>query len=429
MAPRLPDRYQTHVRLGTDGDVEEWLATDTSLDRPVLVRVLDVAASPERRDEFLGSVRSAAAAHHSNLVEVYAVGDDTQPYAVTEWYGGVTVADRIHAGRPLPVDEFLPNAVGLASGLAALHAAGAVHGAIDTSAVGYASEQPAKLGGYGRTARVQPSAAGDTKDLAATLRMTIVGEHGNGVGPSQVAAGIPPAVDGVLAQAEAGRLSATALETALRDVPPGSPPRGMRWSWGWIGLVIVIIVFGLVVSAIGIAVDFDEDDPILFPAAPPTTGPQDATTAPPTTTAAPSSDELTATAAVFDPYGDQSERDEELSLLADADPTTGWRTERYFRPLPEVKPGVGAMFSLVDDPAGVVVQGTPGIVYEWKWADQPTNDITSWEHVGRGTLLAGQNPFQLPPRTGGSWLLWITDLPETPEGEYIGEITVVRFVS
>ena len=31
--------------------------------------------------------------------------------------------------------------------------------------------------------------------------------------------------------------------------------------------------------------------------------------------------------------------------------------------------------------------------------------------------------------TGGSWLLWITDLPETPEGEYIGEITVVRFVS
>ena len=33
MPPRLPDRYRLSVRLGADGDVEEWLATDEHLER------------------------------------------------------------------------------------------------------------------------------------------------------------------------------------------------------------------------------------------------------------------------------------------------------------------------------------------------------------------------------------------------------------
>ena len=62
MAPRLPERYQTQVRLGRDNDVEEWLAIDTTLDRPVLVRVLSSEASPTRRTTFLERNRLAASA-------------------------------------------------------------------------------------------------------------------------------------------------------------------------------------------------------------------------------------------------------------------------------------------------------------------------------------------------------------------------------
>ena len=40
MPPPLPDRYRLEVRVGRDDDIEEWLATDTQLDRPVLVRIL-----------------------------------------------------------------------------------------------------------------------------------------------------------------------------------------------------------------------------------------------------------------------------------------------------------------------------------------------------------------------------------------------------
>ena len=49
MPPRLPDRYSLEVRIGRDGDVEEWLATDTELDRPCLVRVLGPESTKNRR--------------------------------------------------------------------------------------------------------------------------------------------------------------------------------------------------------------------------------------------------------------------------------------------------------------------------------------------------------------------------------------------
>jgi hypothetical protein len=40
MPPPVSDRYRLEMRLGKDDDIEEWLATDTSLERPVLIRSL-----------------------------------------------------------------------------------------------------------------------------------------------------------------------------------------------------------------------------------------------------------------------------------------------------------------------------------------------------------------------------------------------------
>jgi len=428
VAPKLPDRYQTHVRLGRDGDVEEWLATDLSLDRPVLVRVLDTNAVLERRANYVAAVRAAASAHHMHLVEVYAVGDESSPYAVTEWHGGVSIADRLNTGQPLPVEDFLPNATGLAAGLAALHSAGAMHGAIDPSAIGYGTGQSAKLGSYGRRHPVDATPAEDTRALAASLRVSIAGEHGDAVGPSQIAEGIPPAVDEVLAAAEAGELNAARLATSLRSVPVATAPSGPRWSWGWLGVAAALLVAGLLISAVGIAMEFDEDSPFLFPAAPAPEQPPATSVARTTTTAAPTPDRVQTAAVIYDPFGDEIERDADIALLGDGNAATGWRTERYFRPLHEIKPGVGVVFSTSGDPSEVIVQGTPGTAYEWKWAGELPVTFAEWEHVGRGTLLAGQNPLQLPPRSGGSWLLWLTDLPADGEGEYIAEVTVVRFV-
>ncbi|MGH8928932.1 MAG: serine/threonine protein kinase, partial [Acidimicrobiia bacterium] len=71
MPPPLPDRYRLEVRLGRDQDIEEWLATDLNLDRPVLIRMLGPDASPKRREEFLSTVRAAAAVIHPHLEPIY----------------------------------------------------------------------------------------------------------------------------------------------------------------------------------------------------------------------------------------------------------------------------------------------------------------------------------------------------------------------
>ena len=99
MPPRLPERYRLTVRLGADGDVEEWLATDEHLERPVLIRFPGPAGSTKRMEQFLVSVRAAAATSHPHVQTVFAAGElHGSAFAVSEWDGAVTVADRLPRG-------------------------------------------------------------------------------------------------------------------------------------------------------------------------------------------------------------------------------------------------------------------------------------------------------------------------------------------
>jgi hypothetical protein len=428
VAPRLPPRYDIHVRLGRDGDIEEWLATDRSLDRPVLVRLLDPDATPSRRREFVGAVRAAAKAHHVHLAEVYAVDDGDQPYSILEWHGGVSIADRLRAGDAVPVDEYLPNAAGLASALAALHAAGAIHGAIDASAVGFSAAHPAKLGAFGRRGR--GTAGGDTIALAGVLRTAITGSDVPQLRPSQVAEQLPRTVDDVIAAAEAGRIDAEALGSSLRATPfRPRPDARPQWTWRWAVFGSILVAVALLVSAAGMAIDVDPDSPFLYPAAPEAPRPSVPTTpAPP----APDPEDATIipfTVAVYDPFGDRTERDEEVAALADGDTATAWQTERYFSPLGEIKPGVGVIAQPESDPTHVEITATPGSQVNIRWTEAPPAEFDEWEHIASGTVLTGSARFQLPPREGGVWLLWLSDLPEQEAGEWYATVAEVAFRS
>ena len=168
MPASIPDRFQLELRLARDEDIEEWLATDTSLDRPVLVRSLGPEASPERRGQFVDNVRAVATVTHPHLARVFAVGEvEGGAYSVLEWTGGATISDRVAADRPIELSDFLPNAAGLAGALASLHVQGVTHGNIDLAAISYSGAHAAKLGGFGRATKTD--AAGDVRALAGVL--------------------------------------------------------------------------------------------------------------------------------------------------------------------------------------------------------------------------------------------------------------------
>ena len=58
---------------------------------------------------------------------------------------------------------------------------------------------------------------------------------------------------------------------------------------------------------------------------------------------------------------------------------------------------------------------------------QPNNDLAAWEFVEAGTLETGAVSLQLPERSGGVWLLWLTDLPEREPSVFFSEIAEVAF--
>lgn len=435
MAPKLPDRYHPQVRLGRDDDIEEWLATDATLDRPVLLRILDASASRERVREFLTSTRAAAAVSHSHLAKVYAVGDQTPAYAVLEWNGGVSIADRVAAGDVLPAEEFLPNAAGLAEGLAVLHESGTMHGRIDADAIQFSAAHPAKLAAYGR----RTGAVDDTAGLAASLRLGVTGDADPGLPPSQVVAGLPGSIDAVLDEAQAGRMEAGQLAAALRAIPsiPRQSQPASGWSWGWLSVVGALLLTALIVAVVGLSIDTDPDSPFLFPVTP------SQTTAAPLTTTTATSDPaattttrigggvtrfiLTATPAVFDPFGDREERNSDLPKLVDGDPTTTWRTERYFAELRLIKPGVGLVFAVEGTPDTVEVLASIGTEAELRWRQTIVDDPDDWELIVRTVIDRSATELALPERQGGAWLLWFTGIPEQTDAVWFTRLAEVTF--
>lgn len=429
MAPELPDRYVLNVRLGRDGDIEEWLATDAELDRPVLIRALGPEASTERSSRFRASVLAAAATSHPHVQKVFAADEmEGAAFSISEWDGAVSVADRLRAGETIPVDEFLPNAAGLAGGLAAYQAAGGVHGAIDTSAIHFSAAHPAKLGGFGRD-RGSGTAPDDTRALAAALRTAITGSDNPALLPSQVAEGLPTDVDEALSAGETGSSDAATMAAALSAVPyvpqeeVGTPShrRGLI-------LFAVIAVVVLVIAAVGLAIGVDRSSDFLYPAGP-GGSPQAAVPAPsPEVDDAASAGFVPSAVSVYDPLGDGTEEDDLIANVVDDNPATAWQTERYPAPLSDTKPGVGLVFTPSSSVSTIEIEGTPATRFVVGWAAGRPATITGWQMTGGGTLLAAPASVPLPVREGGTWLLWLTDVPLAEDGSYRAEISAVRFL-
>ena len=434
MAADLPARYQLEIRLGRDHDIEEWLATDLTLDRPVLVRMLGPEVGSQRRRQFLADIRALASVGHPHLLEVYGAGTDGQhTWMVGEWTGGVTIADRLEAGTPMSAQEFLPNGAGLAEALAELHAAGLVHGSIGPDAISFSAAHPAKLRSFARPGD-ERSPGRDVADLARTLEAAVTGYEGDGPPPSQLTDQLDRGVDEALADARAGRIDAAELAHRLRAAPTVRTERRVaRWSWRWVAGAGVVGMAALLVTLIGPSSDSGADPPFALPD-PPTT------TLPPTTTTTTTIPDLRVIIVdVLDPSAD-GERDEELPNLTDGDPATGWRTERYFAPIGLIKPGVGVTFVLDQPPSRMDFEASGATEYQIRWAQTLPDALAGWEVVVTGTVPGQAGPaigrvsLELPERDGGFWLLWLTDLPlqgqtddDPPRDFYYTFVYEVRF--
>ncbi len=94
---------------------EVWLASDSELDRLVVVKLLAAGAD---RGRFEREARAAAGLSHPNIVQLFDFGTDGRPYMVFEYLAGGSLEERLVNGEKLSSDEVLTVAGQVAAGLA-----------------------------------------------------------------------------------------------------------------------------------------------------------------------------------------------------------------------------------------------------------------------------------------------------------------------
>lgn len=138
----VADKYAVIGLLGVGGMGGVLLAKDTRLGRQVAVKVvlphlLDVDNKEASRERFLHEAQAMAAVRHENVVPIFDFGEhEGTPFIVMDYVDGESLAQRITRSRtPVSVDEGVAIMSAVCSGVAAIHAAGIVHGDLKPSNV------------------------------------------------------------------------------------------------------------------------------------------------------------------------------------------------------------------------------------------------------------------------------------------------------
>ncbi|WP_300640602.1 serine/threonine-protein kinase [Nocardioides sp.] len=150
--PVLRERYRLEARLGSGGTADVHRATDTTLQRPVAVKLLrDVAGDASDRGRFVAEARTLASLSHRNLVMVLDAGigdEDDRPFLVMELVEGRALSDALRQG-PLPAREVARIGAEVAAGLAFAHERGVVHRDVKPGNVLLSDDGRVKLADFG----------------------------------------------------------------------------------------------------------------------------------------------------------------------------------------------------------------------------------------------------------------------------------------
>lgn len=245
-AALIAGRYRLHPQLDGTAGTSRWRATDEPTGRVVAVRRIALSGLPAAeaaslRDRVLRDAR--AAGHHPNLVVVFdVVVEAGELWVVQEYLPAPTLADVLAGRGPLPAGEVAAIGTQVASGLAAAHAAGVVHGNVGPADVVLAWPA-AKLDGFG-TAPPGADRGGDVHALGVVLdRAVDRREAGPLVWPLMSLMAPDPRARPTAAQAEA----------VLRDVALARPAGGRSGRRVAFGLVAALAAAALVAAAVTIA--------------------------------------------------------------------------------------------------------------------------------------------------------------------------------
>lgn len=142
------ERYQLLSLIGQRDAGEVYWAQDTSLHRPVAVKILnsELANDGNFLRRFRAETQAAARLSHPNIVSYYDWGlEDGVPYVVSDLCRGGSLRDMLEAGARLSPSQALEIGLGAADGLKQAHTANLIHSGIAPSNILFDSEGRVKI--------------------------------------------------------------------------------------------------------------------------------------------------------------------------------------------------------------------------------------------------------------------------------------------
>ncbi|MBS1815628.1 MAG: protein kinase [Acidobacteria bacterium] len=129
MKRRVIEQYELVRKLGAGGSGVVYLANDTTLQRPVVMKLLKRGTfTPEQmRTTVLREARLASAIEHPNVCAIYDVGEAEDEFFIVMQYVPGKPLDRIIAEGPQSVALVLSAGIQIADGLAVAHSLGIFH--------------------------------------------------------------------------------------------------------------------------------------------------------------------------------------------------------------------------------------------------------------------------------------------------------------
>jgi eukaryotic-like serine/threonine-protein kinase len=139
---------------------------------------------------------------------------------------------------------------------------------------------------------------------------------------------------------------------------------------------------------------------------------------------------------VFDPSAPgRGDNLDDAALASDGDPQSAWATEVYEdRTFGDEKDGIGLVFDLGEEREvrSVTIElARGGIDVELYASDTLPPESAGVEGWGDSRAaqsnIRSQQPFNLSPTTHRYWMIWVTGLSLDSSGDYLAEISEVRF--
>ncbi len=161
MKRRIIEQYEFLRKIGAGGSGVVYLANDTLLQRPVVIKLLKRGnLTPEQmRRTQLREARLASAIDHPNVCAIYEVGEaEDEAFIVMQYIPGKSL-DKLIAEGPASLQLVLSCGVQIADGLAAAHSLGIFHRDLKPANVMLTDGGLVKILDFGLARRLSPAEA------------------------------------------------------------------------------------------------------------------------------------------------------------------------------------------------------------------------------------------------------------------------------